>query len=257
MMSKYRKQQLADVERFNSQHPVGTMVRYWKGPRSGPACGEDPTRAPAELLRGKVAVVWVLGQWDRVALSHIQVCPPDGVQLSDPEPHQQEVADKLQAAMVELTGGNPKTNELEMRATVQLAGTVQPASPARALVAYLCNNCLCNCPCCSGIWSILGAEPPNDMSTPERQRATEEALAAVERRAARVTTKQVDRYRLKEHAVIKITSGDHGFSAEMWVDGVEICGTVNVQQPSWRDAVLELLSDLDTQDADRVERGEL
>ena len=36
------------------------------------------------------------------------------------------------------------------------------------------NDCLCTCPCCSGVWEAFGAVPPRDMSDEELERAKSE-----------------------------------------------------------------------------------
>lgn len=59
------------AENWNRQHPVGTSVRYWTGAKEGPG-KLSTTRAPAELLSGHTAVVWIEGEAGCVALSHVE-----------------------------------------------------------------------------------------------------------------------------------------------------------------------------------------
>lgn len=59
------------VTRFNQRHPIGTLVRYWKGVREGEG-KESTTRSAAQLLEGHTAVVWLDGVSGCIALTHIQ-----------------------------------------------------------------------------------------------------------------------------------------------------------------------------------------
>ncbi|MFA5123023.1 hypothetical protein [Zavarzinia sp.] len=67
-----RVQQL-EVENFNLKHPVGTLVRYWRGAREGQPSGEGPTTYAAELMGGHTGVVWIEGCRGCIALSHVEV----------------------------------------------------------------------------------------------------------------------------------------------------------------------------------------
>ena len=57
---------------FNGRVPIGTPVRYWTGPRTGPGV-ESKTRTEAQLLGGHTPVVWVEGCVACIALSHVEV----------------------------------------------------------------------------------------------------------------------------------------------------------------------------------------
>lgn len=56
---------------FNDRHPVGTVVHYWTGARSGPGV-RSTTRTEAQVLGGHTAVVWVTGEAACINLSHVQ-----------------------------------------------------------------------------------------------------------------------------------------------------------------------------------------
>jgi hypothetical protein len=61
------------AEQWNERHPVGTSVRYWKGPRGA----DEPssvakTRSVAQMLGGHTPVVWVDGEAACVALTHVE-----------------------------------------------------------------------------------------------------------------------------------------------------------------------------------------
>lgn len=66
------KPQLAAVERWNGIHPVGVLVKAYRG-----LIGDEEhavtgrTRTRAELLSGHTAVVWVTGCSGCIALSHV------------------------------------------------------------------------------------------------------------------------------------------------------------------------------------------
>jgi hypothetical protein len=59
------------VEAWNTQHPVGTPVRYWTGHREGDGKASH-TRSAAHVLGGHTAVVWVEGESSCIALTHVQ-----------------------------------------------------------------------------------------------------------------------------------------------------------------------------------------
>ncbi|MCX4468749.1 hypothetical protein OOK41_00185 [Micromonospora sp. NBC_01655] len=48
------------VDAFNTEHSVGSWVRYWTGTRQDPA-KSGQTRTEAQLLSGHTPVVWVTG----------------------------------------------------------------------------------------------------------------------------------------------------------------------------------------------------
>lgn len=59
---------LADL--WNTRHPIGTVVRYWRGLMEGEPSGTGPTRTAAQVL-GDNAVVWIAGCSGCVHLSHV------------------------------------------------------------------------------------------------------------------------------------------------------------------------------------------
>ncbi len=65
-----KAQEVAD--RFNTSHPVGTRVRYWRGLRLSDPSGEGVTVSDAQVL-GAAPVVWISGCSGCVALSHVEV----------------------------------------------------------------------------------------------------------------------------------------------------------------------------------------
>lgn len=62
------------VERFNENHPVGSLVYYWPGARKGPG-RLSKTRTEAQLLGGHTAVVWVDDYIGCMPLSSVEVIP--------------------------------------------------------------------------------------------------------------------------------------------------------------------------------------
>lgn len=73
MNQAQRGQQAArEVAEFNGKHAIGTPVKYWRGAREGEG-KFGRTRAPAEVLGGHTAVVWIAGCSGSVALSHVEV----------------------------------------------------------------------------------------------------------------------------------------------------------------------------------------
>lgn len=64
--------QALEVEIFNLKHPIGTLVRYWRGIREGDPSGEGPTIHPADLLGGHTGVIWIEGCRGCIALSHVE-----------------------------------------------------------------------------------------------------------------------------------------------------------------------------------------
>lgn len=70
------KQELEEQQKcdeFNAAHPVGTLVRYWRGAKEGPPSGEGQTNHTAHVLGTHSAVVWISGCRGCVALSHVEV----------------------------------------------------------------------------------------------------------------------------------------------------------------------------------------
>lgn len=54
-------------------HPVGTVVRYWKGAREGDPSGTGPTRTQAYMGDSGHAVVFIEGCSGYLCLSHVEV----------------------------------------------------------------------------------------------------------------------------------------------------------------------------------------
>lgn len=66
------KAQLAAVERWNSTHPVGVLVKAYPGvigDKERAVIGR--TRTKAELLSGHTAVIWITNYTGCIALSHV------------------------------------------------------------------------------------------------------------------------------------------------------------------------------------------
>lgn len=59
------------VDRFNKAYPVGALVRYWPGARTGPG-RIAATRTPAWLMSGRDTVVSVLGYAGGISLTHVE-----------------------------------------------------------------------------------------------------------------------------------------------------------------------------------------
>ena len=74
-VARYRNHETAilAVEAWNDT-PVGTMVRYWTGLRTGPG-RLARTRTAASLLGGHTPVVWVHDEPSAIALTHIDPLP--------------------------------------------------------------------------------------------------------------------------------------------------------------------------------------
>jgi hypothetical protein len=70
------------VARFNETHPVGTPVLYRSSPSS--AALETRTRAPASVLSGHTAVVFVDFVSGCVALDALEVLPPAPGEADEP-----------------------------------------------------------------------------------------------------------------------------------------------------------------------------
>lgn len=70
-----RSRAQAQVEQFNAHVPVGSLIRYWKGARSG-AGHLGRTRTPAQLLNTEPAV-WIESVVGCIALSHVEVVPEE------------------------------------------------------------------------------------------------------------------------------------------------------------------------------------
>lgn len=62
----------AMCERFNAEHPIGSEIKVWTGPREGapaPRIVRDPG---ACILGGHTPVVYVSGGGGCIALTHVQ-----------------------------------------------------------------------------------------------------------------------------------------------------------------------------------------
>lgn len=69
-----------EVNLWNREHEVGTLVRYWTGVPGLTEPKVGRTRSPAEVLSGHTAVVWVEGCRGCVGLSHVEpIAPPPAV----------------------------------------------------------------------------------------------------------------------------------------------------------------------------------
>lgn len=60
----------AECDAFNASHSVGDVIMCWTGPREGPPTGRM-IKAPAQILSGHTAVVYVIGGGGCIALSHV------------------------------------------------------------------------------------------------------------------------------------------------------------------------------------------
>lgn len=56
---------------FNARIPVGGLVRYWTGTRTGDG-NVAKTRTPASILSGHTAVIWVEGEPACITLTHVE-----------------------------------------------------------------------------------------------------------------------------------------------------------------------------------------
>jgi len=63
------KQQIVDD--FNRNVPIGTPVRYWKGPVQGVGL-ESTTASQAAFLSGHTPVIWLTGVVGCIALDHVE-----------------------------------------------------------------------------------------------------------------------------------------------------------------------------------------
>lgn len=63
----------AEAAAFNAAHPIGTLVRYWRGKREGAPAGEGKTYWRATVLDSGHAAAWIEGCSGCVHLSHVQV----------------------------------------------------------------------------------------------------------------------------------------------------------------------------------------
>jgi hypothetical protein len=59
------------ADAWNRTYPVGTLVWYWTGARTGPG-KTAKTRAPAQTLAGHTPVVWVEGEEACISLDHVE-----------------------------------------------------------------------------------------------------------------------------------------------------------------------------------------
>lgn len=71
-MTKLQKAEAAAAA-FNAKHPVGTMVRYWRGFKEGEPSGAGKTRSEAWAMPSETAVVLIEGTSGGIALSHVEV----------------------------------------------------------------------------------------------------------------------------------------------------------------------------------------
>jgi len=64
---------------WNATHPVGTVVRYWRGIRETEPSGTGATRSKAWMLSGHTPVVLIEGCSGAVALTHVEAVenPPE------------------------------------------------------------------------------------------------------------------------------------------------------------------------------------
>jgi hypothetical protein len=69
--SDIRREQEMLLGLFN--HPIGTVVRYWKLDRNGEPSGTGPTRSEAYMSDSGHAVVFIEGCSGYVCLSHVEV----------------------------------------------------------------------------------------------------------------------------------------------------------------------------------------
>lgn len=63
----------AEVTDWNDANAVGTVVRYWRGAKSGEPSGVGETVSRAAVLGGHTAVIWINGCSGCIALSHVEV----------------------------------------------------------------------------------------------------------------------------------------------------------------------------------------
>lgn len=76
--------QLDEVNSWNTQHPIGTVVRYWPGIREG-EWKYSKTRSEAFLVAGEIAAVMVDGCRGGILLSSVQAIKGDvGAQAPAP-----------------------------------------------------------------------------------------------------------------------------------------------------------------------------
>lgn len=120
----------AAARAFNDAHPVGTLVRYWKGVREGDG-KVSRTRTAAQLLSGHTAVVWVEHEGACIALTHIQPISdqPDGIEddsyeLPDPIDAAKRIREYISAwgdGLIDIADGQPLyARDLEAIARVVL-----------------------------------------------------------------------------------------------------------------------------------------
>ena len=60
-----------EADQWNARHPLGTVVRYWKGLREGEPSGTGPTRHAAMVMSDHVSV-WIEGCVGSVCVSHVE-----------------------------------------------------------------------------------------------------------------------------------------------------------------------------------------
>ncbi len=61
-----------EADGFNAAHPVGTVVRYWRGLREGEPSGVGETYHEATVV-SEHASVWIIGCSGSISLSHVEV----------------------------------------------------------------------------------------------------------------------------------------------------------------------------------------
>lgn len=60
------------ADAWNAQHPIGTLVRYWRWLREGEPSGTGKTRAAAAVVSGHVSV-WIENCTGCINISHVEV----------------------------------------------------------------------------------------------------------------------------------------------------------------------------------------
>ena len=65
-----------EADAWNKKHPVGTVVRYWRGMREGEPSGAGRVRHAATVLSGHTVVAWIEGCVGCVCVSHVEAVRP-------------------------------------------------------------------------------------------------------------------------------------------------------------------------------------
>jgi len=73
----------AEVDSFNAQVPVGTLVAYWRGARAGEPSGRGKIHHAATIIGNHTAVTWIEGCSGAIALTHVQVLDESLAQSGD------------------------------------------------------------------------------------------------------------------------------------------------------------------------------